>query len=115
MYANLSQEICMEDTDGLKVKVKEKSTLSKEKYKDYEVFIFTVKNSPDILQNKLESKVGDVVLYCYKWNNNPEQIVKVYVKKDPSKNLTVRECWKILREDMGNLGIEIKKLVMHKS
>lgn len=79
MYANLSKEICIEDTEDLRVK--EKSTLSKEGYKDYEVFVFTVKNSPSILQNRLESQVGDVVLYCYKWDNNPEQIVRVYVKR----------------------------------
>lgn len=113
MYANLFKEICIEDTEDLRVK--EKSTLSKEGYKDYEVFVFTVKNSPGILQNKLESQVGDVVLYCYKWDNNPEQIVRVYVKKDSSKNLNTKECWKLLRADMKELGMEIKKLVMHKS
>ncbi|ABS34361.1 hypothetical protein RSJ21_10430 [Clostridium botulinum] len=113
MYANLSKEICIEDTEDLRVK--EKSTLSKEGYKDYEVFVFTVKNSPSILQNRLESQVGDVVLYCYKWDNNPEQIVRVYVKKNSSKNLNTKECWKLLREDMKELGIETKKLVMHKS
>ncbi|AVQ40150.1 hypothetical protein C7M56_16250 [Clostridium botulinum] len=113
MYANLPKEICIEDTEDLRVK--EKSTLSKEGYKDYEVFVFTVKNSPGILQNRLESQVGDVVLYCYKWDNNPEQIVRVYVKKDSSKNLNTKECWKLLREDMKELGMEIKKLVMHKS
>ncbi|MCW6075534.1 hypothetical protein [Clostridium sporogenes] len=113
MYANLFKEICIEDTEDLRVK--EKSTLSKEGYKDYEVFVFTVKNSPGILQNRLESQVGDVVLYCYRWDNNPEQIVRVYVKKDSSKNLNTKECWKLLREDMKELGMEIKKLVMHKS
>ncbi len=108
MYANLFKEICIEDTEDLRVK--EKSTLSKEGYKDYEVFVFTVKNSPGILQNRLESQVGDVVLYCYKWDNNPEQIVRVYVKKDSSKNLNTKECWKLLREDMKELGMEIKKI-----
>ncbi|EJO5346958.1 hypothetical protein NRP93_001024 [Clostridium botulinum] len=113
MYANLTEEICMEDTADLRLK--EKSTLSKGKYKDYELFIFTVKNSPGILENRLESRVGDVFFYCYKWQNNPEHIIRVYVKKDSSKELNTKECWKLLRKDMENMGMEIKKLVMHKS
>ncbi|WP_251859464.1 hypothetical protein [Clostridium sp. Marseille-Q2269] len=113
MYANLFKEICMEDTEDLRVE--EKSTISKEKYRDYEVFIFTVKNSPNILKNNLQTRVGDVVLYCYRWQNNPEQIVRVYVKKDSSKKLNTKKCWKLLKEDMKDLGIETKKLVMHKA
>ncbi|MEA4826776.1 MAG: hypothetical protein VB130_09105 [Clostridium sp.] len=113
MYANLSKEICIEDTEDLRLK--EESALSNGEYKGYEVFIFTIKNSPSILHNKLESKVGNIVLYCYKWKNNPEHIVRAYVKKDSSRKLNTKDCWKLLREDMENLGIEIKKLVMHKA
>lgn len=29
--------------------------------------------------------------------------------------MNTKECWKLLREDMKELGIETKKLVMHKS
>lgn len=95
MYANLSKEICIEDMEDLKVR--EKSTLSKEKYKDYEVFVFTVKNSPSILQNRLESQVGDVILYCYKWDNNPEQNCKSLCKKEFFKKSEYKRMLEVIK------------------
>lgn len=106
MYTSLFSEICIEGTENL--------SLPKGKCKDCDVFIFTVNKTPDILHNKLECRVGEIELYCNKWESNPEQILKVYVKKDSSKGLNAKECWKLLREDMEKIGIEIKKLVMHK-
>ncbi|MSS44321.1 hypothetical protein FYJ27_11485 [Anaerosalibacter bizertensis] len=97
----------------------EEELFSKIKYEDYKVFACTVENYPTISGyipgNMMQSRAGHTMVYYHRWENEPEQIVTMYVLGDPQERVGVKEARQLVEEDLETLGMNLIDIVMHKS
>ncbi|MDO5293095.1 MAG: FAD-dependent oxidoreductase [bacterium] len=98
---------------------KEQNYFSKIISEDYKVFACTVKNYPKISayiqENMVPHRAGHAMVYYHRWENEPEQIITVYVLGDRNEKIGVEESKHLIEEDMKLCGFEVEDIVLHKS